>query len=93
LDRRIAGNIRHQRLLRRWTQKRLAESLGVSFQQVQKYEQCKNRVSASMLFEIASLFGVSVEIFFDFEAESELPTNTECWRRPLSEMTHSKGKI
>lgn len=43
----------------------LATGIGVSFQQVQKYESGKNRVSASMLYEVAYCLGVPIERFFD----------------------------
>ena len=47
------------------SQKSLAEALGVSFQQVQKYEKAKDRVSASRLYRIAHELGVPVGWFFD----------------------------
>lgn len=56
------------RLLRRaagLSQEALAEPLGLTFQQVQKYERGANRVSASKLWEIAAILGVEVSAFFD----------------------------
>lgn len=47
------------------SQAQLARSIGISFQQLQKYENAKNRVSASMLYEIASSLGVPVSRFFE----------------------------
>lgn len=47
------------------TQEQVAESLGITFQQVQKYETGMNRVSASRLWEIASVLGVPVSFFFE----------------------------
>ena len=47
------------------TQAQLATSIGVSFQQLQKYENAKNRVSASMLYEIATSLSVPVGRFFE----------------------------
>ena len=46
-------------------QTKLAEALGVSFQQMQKYENGANRVSASRLFDLSRVLDVSVEYFFD----------------------------
>lgn len=46
------------------SQAQLARSIGISFQQLQKYENARNRVSASMLYEIASSLGVPVGRFF-----------------------------
>ena len=47
------------------SQERLAEGLGLTFQQIQKYERGANRISASKLFEIAKLLEVSVAYFFE----------------------------
>ncbi len=47
------------------SQERLAEALGLTFQQVQKYERGANRVSASKLFEIAKALQTPVAFFFD----------------------------
>ena len=47
------------------SQQALADSIGVSFQQVQKYERGTNRVSASKLWEIGEHLGVSVNAFYE----------------------------
>lgn len=47
------------------SQAQLASAVGISFQQLQKYENARNRVSASMLFEIATTLGVPVGRFFE----------------------------
>jgi len=47
------------------SQEKLGESLGLTFQQVQKYEKGTNRIGASRLFELARILGVSVQYFFD----------------------------
>lgn len=54
------------------SQAQLARSIGISSQQLQKYENAKNRVSASMLYEIAKSLGVPVSRFF-----AGLPGNNE----------------
>jgi transcriptional regulator with XRE-family HTH domain len=70
----------------RLTQEELAEALGLSFQQVHKYEQGTNRMSAAMLVQIAAVLDVDVQYFFD-----ELPTgakNTKEIKTPvLTEMS------
>ena len=53
------------------SQERLAEQLGLTFQQVQKYERGANRVSASKLYEIARALQTSVAYFFDGLAETD----------------------
>jgi transcriptional regulator with XRE-family HTH domain len=55
---------RELRQLRGLSQQQLAEKIGVKFQQVQKYETGKNRISASRLFEIANTLGAPVAAFF-----------------------------
>lgn len=47
------------------SQAQLARSIGISFQQLQKYENARNRVSASMLYEIGKSLGVPVSRFFE----------------------------
>ena len=47
------------------TQQRLAELVGIKFQQIQKYETGANRVSASRLWDIAEALGVTVAFFFE----------------------------
>jgi transcriptional regulator with XRE-family HTH domain len=61
-------------------QAQLARSIGISFQQLQKYENAKNRVSASMLYEIARSLGVPVRRFFEGLPESG---QTSVESRPL----------
>jgi transcriptional regulator with XRE-family HTH domain len=65
VDCHMAARIRQKRIELDMTQEALAEALGVSFQQVQKYENGTNRVSAGRLFDIASLMGVSITYFFE----------------------------
>jgi transcriptional regulator with XRE-family HTH domain len=65
VDVHVGKCIRYIRREREVTQAVLATRLGVSFQQVQKYESAANRVSASRLFQIAEVFGVPVSWFYD----------------------------
>lgn len=60
LDRRIGQRIRAQRLSLGVSQEKLADALGVTFQQVQAFEKGLERVSASLLIGIAHTLGVSV---------------------------------
>jgi len=61
----VGARIRLRRKELRVSQTDLGEMLGLTFQQVQKYERGANRVSASKLFEIAKGLGVSIAYFFD----------------------------
>jgi transcriptional regulator with XRE-family HTH domain len=65
VDVEVGARIRTRRLLIGMNQETLAGRLGLTFQQVQKYEGGANRVSASRLAEIAEILGVSVGYFFD----------------------------
>ena len=60
---RIVGlNIRNQRIKHRWTQTQLAEKLGITFQQIGKYEKGQNGLSAVRLLQISKQFDVSYDI-------------------------------
>ncbi len=60
----IGKRIRHRRIAMGLTQKALGSFLGVSFQQIQKYEKGLNRVSASCLLEIATKLEVPISFFY-----------------------------
>ena len=47
------------------TQEQLGEKLGLSFQQVQKYEKGVNRIAAGRLFEIAQVLGITITYFYE----------------------------
>ena len=65
VDIHVGKKIRQARLVRGMTQSAVAKDLGLSFQQLQKYETGYNRVSASKLFELSQLLGVSPSYFFE----------------------------
>lgn len=64
IDRHVGARLRLRRFEAGWSQERLADHLGVSFQQIQKYERGTNRVSASVLFALSQALNVSVDYFF-----------------------------
>ena len=65
IDRHVGHRLRLARASRKLTQTQLADASGITFQQVQKYEKGTNRVSASRLFEFATLLKVEISYFFD----------------------------
>ena len=65
VDVHVGNRIRTRRLLIGMSQEKLGDRLGLTFQQVQKYEKGSNRVSASRLFAMAEILGVSVQFFYD----------------------------
>ena len=65
IDVHVGSRIRLRRTLLGMSQVRLGEALGLTFQQVQKYETGVNRVSASRLFDLSRVLEVPVGFFFD----------------------------
>jgi len=61
----VGGRVRMQRMLIGMSQEKLGEALGLTFQQVQKYEKGANRIGASRLFQISRVLGMPVEFFYD----------------------------
>ena len=69
-DAAIGARIRTYRLQRGMSQNALAEKLGLTFQQVQKYEKGVNRVGAARLQQIASALDVPVTFFYDGDTKA-----------------------
>ena len=64
-DKYVGSRVRMRRLMLHMSQERLADQLGLTFQQVQKYEKGTNRISASRLQEISHILEVPVPFFFE----------------------------
>lgn len=71
VDVHVGQRIRYRRWMIGFTQKQLADSVGIKFQQIQKYETGANRVSASRLFEISKAMDVAISYFFDELSNSD----------------------
>ncbi len=65
VDIHVGSRVKFRRMLLGLSQERLGERLGLTFQQVQKYEKGVNRIGASRLFELSRVLGVSVSFFYD----------------------------
>ncbi len=65
IDVHVGARVRQRRTLLGMNQTVLGKALGVSFQQVQKYENGTNRVSASRLYDLSRVLDVSIEHFFE----------------------------
>jgi transcriptional regulator with XRE-family HTH domain len=65
IDAHVGSRIRLRRTLLGMSQERLGEALGLTFQQVQKYERGVNRVGASRLFDLSRVLDVPISFFFD----------------------------
>ena len=71
IDQHVGSRVRMRRLMLNISQSTLAEHLGVTFQQVQKYEKGVNRVGAIRLQQIATALDVSVTFFYDSDGETK----------------------
>jgi transcriptional regulator with XRE-family HTH domain len=65
VDVHVGSRMRMRRQLVGMSQEKLGELLGITFQQVQKYEKGANRISASRLYYAAKILGVPVQFFFE----------------------------
>jgi transcriptional regulator with XRE-family HTH domain len=65
VDRHVGSRVRMRRMLVGMSQEKLGEALGITFQQIQKYEKGTNRIGASRLHQIARVLSVPVEFFYE----------------------------
>lgn len=83
VDVHVGNRLRTRRTMLGMTQETLGDSVGVTFQQIQKYERGLNRIGSSRLYEFACILGIPVAYFFDDYKE-----NTD----PGSSSTSSAGR-
>jgi len=75
VDRSVGDQIRRRRIILGLSQEKLADGLGITFQQVQKYERGSNRVSASRLYQTARLLDEPISYFFEnLDGDAEIPS-------------------
>lgn len=67
VDRQVGGRVRMRRLMIGMSQEKLGDALGLTFQQVQKYEKGTNRISASRLQQISGILGVTIDFLYGGE--------------------------
>lgn len=65
IDRHIGSRVRARRIMLGMSQEKLAGALGLTFQQIQKYEKGINRIGASRLLQMAGVLDVAIEFFFE----------------------------
>src|SRR5215510_1353757 len=75
VDKHVGSRVRLRRLMLGMSQEKLGDGLGLTWQQVQKYENGKNRIGASRLQHISDILQVSVPFFF--EGAPQLPGQPE----------------
>ncbi len=98
VDVHVGGRVRVRRMMMGLSQEKLGDHLGLTFQQVQKYERGANRIGASRLFDLARVLSVPVQFFFDEMADdltaaaatgfSERPTEN-----PISEYLSTRDGL
>ena len=71
VDTHVGSRVRLRRMLLGMSQERLGDSMGLTFQQVQKYEKGVNRIGASRLFQISKILDVPVQFFFEEAPHSD----------------------
>ena len=81
IDAHVGARVRLRRTLLGMSQEKLGEALGLTFQQVQKYERGVNRVGASRLFDLACALNVPIGFFFD-DLPPEMGGNVAVRSRP-----------
>ena len=65
IDKHVGSRVRMRRMMVGMSQEKLGEHLGITFQQIQKYEKGTNRIGASRLQQISTVMGVPVAFFFE----------------------------
>lgn len=85
IDVHVGARVRLRRTLLGMSQEKLGEALGLTFQQVQKYERGANRVGASRLFDLSRVLDVPVSFFFD-DMDDELKAQSPAQIAGLTEL-------
>ena len=88
VDLHVGARVRMRRRLRGVSQEKLADSLGLTFQQVQKYERGANRISASKLYEIAASLQTPVGYFFEGLADPSSAGESRAGEVSSEQMVH-----
>lgn len=65
IDKHVGSRVRMRRMMLSMSQEKLGDALGLTFQQVQKYEKGTNRIGASRLQQISNILSVPVAFFFE----------------------------
>ena len=93
VDRQVSHQVRLRRLALGLTQHQLADLVGVTYQQVHKYERGLNRISAGQLQAIALALGTNVASFFEHIEPKPVPTRQLDHQQRLIELMHNVQRI
>lgn len=93
MDKHVGNQVRLRRMFLGISQEKLGEALGVTFQQVQKYEKGVNRISASRLNQLAQVLAVPIDYFYEGarEADGGAPGFAEQGAAPYLPDTYSSA--
>ena len=89
IDAQVGNRVRIRRMLIGMSQEKLGDLLGLTFQQVQKYEKGVNRVGAGRLYEISRILGVPIEFFYEGVAGAQAGELAETQSAPVMEFVSS----
>lgn len=84
IDIHVGGRIRMRRIMLGMSQQKLGEALGLTFQQVQKYERGTNRVGASRLWDLSNVLDVPIMFFYE-DMDQDIADNSPRLRAGLAE--------
>src|SRR6202045_2288431 len=77
IDKHVGSRVRMRRMMLGMSQEKLGDALGLTFQQVQKYEKGANRIGASRLQQISQILQVPVSFFFEVAPPSQRADRVE----------------
>jgi len=91
IDGQVGNRVRLRRMLVGMSQERLGEHLGLTLQQVQKYEKGVNRIGAGRLFQVAQILGVPISYFYEgvIEQSAESMRKGDATTPPVMEFLSS----
>ena len=89
VDNHVGGRIKERRVELGLSQTAVAVQLGLTFQQVQKYERGYNRVSASRLYDLSKILNVDIEYFFEGFRDDDIPETPEAWGQDVWELINA----
>jgi transcriptional regulator with XRE-family HTH domain len=92
VDRHVAARMRERRIMLGLSQQQVAEVIGVTYQQVHKYERGINRVPARQLYGIAQMLGVEVNYFYD-GLQTSVAFMPSAQQRMLIDLAHNYSNI
>jgi transcriptional regulator with XRE-family HTH domain len=84
VDVHVGARVRLRRTLLGMSQEKLGEAIGLTFQQVQKYERGANRIGSSRLFDLSRVLDVPIEFFFD-EMPADVAASSPAQSRGMAE--------